>query len=579
MRFVSHRLPVILELLLNGPFIVLFALQLSGRAPAFIPASLLAHVINIGTYIVPFVLCVVVGFCFWTSKDLEDFIRRHIFSLVILLPLFITFGDKEFAFWLSSAHFLSTILSLYEQPEVSPSNLKPTWWRSGKPVLPTLRLSPAQIVLLSFAGIILLGTFLLALPVSAPENQRVSIIDALFMSTSATCVTGLSTISVKNNLSLFGQMILLGLIQVGGLGFMTLASSLTILMGRSTRMRERLLMQDLLDVNGMDELYQMIVDIMRYTFFIELWGAIILAFGFSYEGLEFSEALYSGFFYSISAFCNAGFGLWDNSFESYATSPLIHGTIAVLIILGGLGFIVLRELREMILKKKIFMRLSLHTKIVFTVTGFLLLAGTLFIFFGEFLNALDDYSLFEKIQIAFFQSVTLRTAGFNTIPLTSLHPFTAYGMMLFMFIGGSPGSTAGGIKTTTFAILVQSIRSTLKGQRSVTIFDRTVQTSTVVKSVGLTFISIIIICFFVLVMMRLEPNQNLLTLMFEIVSAFGTVGLSLGATAQLSVAGKVGISLLMYIGRVGPLTMAFAVGESAEGRGKVEYPDGRLLIG
>ncbi len=203
----------------------------------------------------------------------------------------------------------------------------------------------------------------------------------------------------------------------------------------------------------------------------------------------------------------------------------------------------------------------------------------LFIFFGEFLNALDSYTLFEKIQIAFFQSVTLRTAGFNTISLTSLHPFTAYGMMLFMFIGGSPGSTAGGIKTTTFAILIQSIKSTLKGQKSVTIFDRTLPTPTVVKAIGLTFISIVIVCFFVLIMMRIEPNQNLLTLMFEVVSAFGTVGLSLGATTQLSVAGKIAISLLMYIGRVGPLTMALAVGESAAGRGKLEYPDGRVLIG
>ncbi|OFZ15313.1 MAG: hypothetical protein A2X86_07280 [Bdellovibrionales bacterium GWA2_49_15] len=446
-------------------------------------------------------------------------------------------------------------------------------------MFPSFRLSPAQIVLLSFAGVILIGTFLLALPVSAPENQRVSVVDALFMTTSATCVTGLTTISVKSNLSLFGQMVLLALIQVGGLGFMTLASSLTILMGRSTRMNERLLMQDLLDVNGMDELYQMIVDIMRYTFFIELWGAIVLAFGFSYEGMDFAEALYSGLFHSISAFCNAGFTLWDNNLESYATSPIIHGTVSMLVILGGLGFIVLRELREVFFRKKILMRISLHSKIVLTVTAFLLLAGTLFIFFGEFLNALDDYTLFEKVQIAFFQSVTLRTAGFNTIPLTSLHSFTAYGMMLFMFIGGSSGSTAGGIKTTTFAILVQSIRSTLRGQRNVTIFDRRIPTSTVVKAIGLTFISMIMVCFFVLIMMRLEPNQSLLTLMFEVVSAFGTVGLSLGATAQLSVAGKIAISLLMYVGRVGPLTMALAVGESAAGRGKFEYPDGRVLIG
>ncbi len=578
MRLVSQRLPFLLEMLFNGPFILLYSLQMTGRIPAFLPAHVLADLVTAGAYVVPCVLSIVVAFCYLHSKNLEDFVRRHIFSLIILLPLFITFGDKEFAFWLSSAHFLSTILSLYEQPEVSRGEAA-KWWRSGRPILPSWRLSPAQIVLLSFVGIIALGTFLLALPVSAPEGQKVSLIDALFMTTSAACVTGLASISVKTNLSLFGQMILLGTIQVGGLGFMTLSSSLAILMGRQMHTRERVLMQDLLDVDGMDQIYNMIVDIVKYTFFIELWGAIILAFGFSLEGVEFSDALYYGFFHSISAFCNAGFGLYDNNLESFATSPLIHGTVALLIILGGLGFVVLREGRAMLFRKKSFGRLSLHTKIVLVTTLFLLVSGTLFILFGEYLNALDDYSLFEKIQIAFFQSVTTRTAGFNTIPLTSLHPFTAYGLMLLMFVGGSPGSTAGGIKTTTFAILVQSIRSTLKGQSNVTAFDRTIPTPIVVKAIGLTFVSAAIVCFFVLVIMRLEPNQNLLSLMFEVVSAFGTVGLSLGVTPQLSVGGKLAITLLMYIGRVGPLTLALAVGENAVKRGKFEYPDGRVMIG
>lgn len=577
MKFVSHRLAFLLEIFVNGPFIFLYSLQMTGRVPKFIPGQLLNTIIATGAQLVPFILTCVVAIYFWLSDDIEDFFRRHIFSLIILMPLYLTFGDREFAFWLCSAHFLSSVLSLYEQKK--PQDFDPFVLDQDKSFFQKLKFTPAQIVLFTFFGLILIGTFLLALPVSAPEGKRVALIDALFMTTSATCVTGLATISVKNDLSLFGQMVLLMLVQVGGLGFMTLSSSLAILMGRSMRMKERLLMQDLLEVNGIGDLYQMVADIIRYTFYIELWGAIILTIGFSLDGMDLSTAIYYGFFHSISAFCNAGFAMWDNNLENYATNPIIHGTIAMLIILGGLGFIVLRELREMVMGQKNFMRITLHSKIVLVTTFLLILGGALFIFFGEFLNALDGYNLFEKTQIAFFQSVTLRTAGFNTISLTSLHPFTAYAFTLFMFVGASPGSTGGGIKTTTFAILIQSIKSTLTGSKNVTIFDRKVPNQVVVKAIGLTFVSIMVCSFFVLIMMKLEPNQSLLTLLFEVVSAFGTVGLSLGATTQLSVPGKLAISILMYIGRVGPLTMVLAVGESMNKTGNYEYPDGRVMIG
>ena len=184
--------------------------------------------------------------------------------------------------------------------------------------------------------------------------------------------------------------------------------------------------------------------------------------------------MYYGFFHSISAFCNAGFALFDSSLENFGTSPLIHGTIAVLITLGGVGFIVLRECKEALVKPKSLARFTLHTKIVILTTFFLTIGGALFIFFGEFVHSLENYTLWEKIQLSFFQSVTLRTAGFNTLPLTSLHAYTLYGMTLLMFIGGSPGSTAGGVKTTTLSILVQSIITTLKGKQKVTIFERNI---------------------------------------------------------------------------------------------------------
>ena len=297
------------------------------------------------------------------------------------------------------------------------------------------------------------------------------------------------------------------------------------------------------------------------------------------EGYEFSQALYYGIFHSISAFCNAGFSLFPTSLENFATDPLIHGTISVLILTGGLGFIVLKELSEIVVWRKSLVRLGLHTKIVVITSLIMLAAGFFLIFFGEFLNALDGYSLWEKIQIAFFQSVTLRTAGFNTIPITNLHTYTIYAMTLFMFIGGSPGSCAGGVKTTTLAILTQSVKSTLKSERNVQLLDRKIPGPMVVRATAITFVSILAISSIFLVLIQVESEQSFLTLFFEVMSAFGTVGLSLGVTSFLSAPGKLLITLLMYVGRIGPLTMILAIGQQSYGRGKFDYPDGRIMIG
>jgi len=360
---------------------------------------------------------------------------------------------------------------------------------------------------------------------------------------------------------------------------MTLYSSLTIILGKSLGVKDRVIMQDLLDVSSLEELLNMIRDIIKYTFYIESIGGIVLTFAFFSEGFEFSEAIFYGFFHSISAFCNAGFALFNNSLESYATNPIISNTIIVLISLGGVGFIVLKEMREVFLRKKSLIRISVHSKVVLTTSIVLTVAGAVLIFFGEFLNTLDAYSLVDKMQVALFQSVTLRTAGFNTIPMVNLHPYTIYMMTLFMFIGGSPGSTAGGIKTTTLAILFQSITSTLKGQKHVNIFDRRVPGPIVVRTVALTFISILIVSFFILILMKLEPDQSFLAIFFEAISASGTVGLTLGITPYLTVGGKIAITMLMFIGRIGPMTLIFVFGQRQQGTGKFDYPGGRIMIG
>lgn len=537
-----------------------------------------SKVVSWGAYGVPLIILVTIIVQLLTLKSVEGFFRKHIFSLTVFLPLVITLGDELFAWWLSSAHLLSSVLSLYDDEG---GNNKTSYEvdKLKQGIFSALRLKPAQLVLLSFSGVILFGTFFLMLPFSSTNGESMGFTDALFMATSATCVTGLGVKSLASEFTLFGQLVILVLIQIGGLSIMTLYSSMTILLGRSLGMKDRVIMQDLLDVSSLEELFEMIIDIVKYTFVIELWGAIVLTIAFTFEGFEFGQALYYGFFHSISAFCNAGFSLFETSLESYATNPLVTFPIMILITLGGLGFVALKELREVISTGKKIVRLGVHTKVVLTTSFILTAAGAVFIFFGEFLHAFDSYTFWGKIQVSLFQSVTLRTAGFNSVPLTSLHTYTLYAMTLFMFIGGSPGSTAGGVKTTSLAILVQSISSTLKGHKRVSIYNRTIPSPIVVRATALMFISILITSFFILVLMRLEPNQSFLGIFFEVISASGTVGLSLGITPFLSAAGKLCVSMLMFSGRIGPLTLILAIGQQDSSEGSYEYPDGRIMIG
>ncbi len=548
-----------------------------GRLPVGWSPELVEKIISYGTYAVPVVVFITIVIQLLSLKDLELFFRKHIFSLTVMIPLAITWGDELFAWWLASAHLLSSVLSLYDDDGQSKNSFEVDRLKEG--IFSALKLKPAQLVLLSFSAVILLGTFFLMLPFSSAGEESIGFVDALFMATSATCVTGLGTMSLATDFTLFGQIVILFLIQIGGLSIMTLYSSMTILLGRSLGMKDRIIMQDLLDVSSTEELLEMVIDIVKYTFIIELWGAIVLTIAFTFDGFEFGQAIYYGFFHSISAFCNAGFSLFDTSLESYATNLMVTGPIMVLITLGGIGFVALKELKEVLTTGKKFVRLGVHTKVVLVTSFLLTAAGTLFIFFGEFLHAFDSYTIWEKFQVSLFQSVTLRTAGFNSVPLTGLHTYTLYAMTLLMFIGGSPGSTAGGVKTTSLAILVQSITSTLKGEKGVTIFDRTIPAPIVVRATALMFISILITSFFILVLMRFEPNQSFLGIFFEVISASGTVGLSLGITPFLSAAGKICVSMLMFSGRIGPLTLILAIGQQDKSKGNYQYPDGRIMIG
>jgi trk system potassium uptake protein TrkH len=576
MNRLYQKLPFFMELVFNGLFILMYSLYFTKQISiTFISKELIEQILQIMSYFVPvFVFISILSF-YKLSRGLDEFFRKYVFSLIVFVPMLMTIGDKQFTFWLGAVHLFSSMLSLYDTNSVQ----KNDFINQAINPIEKIKLAPAQIVILSFSLIIVIGTVLLSLPISAAEGKSISLIDAFFTATSATCVTGLSTLSLADNFSFVGQIIVLVLLQIGGLGYMTLHSSMMILLGKSFNIKNKVLMQDLLDISSVSDLLSMIVNIIRYTLVIELIGAIILSVAFSFEGYEIGESIYYGFFHSISAFCNAGFSLFNNSLENFGTNPFISLTISGLVILGGLGFIVLKELELVVTGKKKVVNLSVHSKVVLTTTFVLTSLVTVYIFFTEFLNAFSSYGLFDQFQLAFFQSVTTRTAGFNTMSLNALYPHTLYLFCLIMFIGASPGSTGGGIKTTTFAILFQSVKATLRGRDRVEFFDRLVPNHIVVRAIAIIVISLIMVSFFILLMMRIEVEHSFLSIFFEVVSAFATVGLSLGITPYLSAAGKVVIILLMFVGRIGPLTLALAIGKSRTDEGHVEYPTGRLLIG
>ncbi|MEE2671268.1 MAG: TrkH family potassium uptake protein [Bdellovibrionota bacterium] len=577
-----QNIPFFVELVLNGIFIILYSFYANTSIEtSWISSVVVESLLEVFTAMAPFVVLISVLSYYIKAQNTDEFIRKYIFSVICIIPMFFTYGDIQFTFWLAAVHLFSSILSIYDSPfdideEVKPENTQPT---IGIGVLEKIKLAPAQLVIFSFLGIIFFGTLLLLLPISAAPGKSIGLVDALFTATSATCVTGLATMSVADNFSFIGQVVILILIQIGGLGYMTLYSSMTILLGKSLAVRDQVLMQDLLDISSLEDLLQMIINIIKYTLVIELIGATILTLAFNMEGYEFGEALFYGIFHSVSAFCNAGFALFNDSLEGFQLVPMVHMTISALIFLGGLGFIVLKELEYITFKGGKIINLSVHSKIFLTTSISLVFMVAIYIFFSEFLHALDDLSIWEKVQVAFFQSMTTRTAGFNTLPLGALHPHTIYLFTLIMFIGASPGSTGGGIKTTTFAILFQSVKATLKGRDKVEFFDRKVPNLVVVRAIAIIVISLIIVSFFILLLMRLEPELEFLKIFFEVVSAFATVGLSLGVTPLLSSAGKFAIIFVMFIGRVGPLTLALALGQKNKDKGNVDYPEGRIMIG
>lgn len=581
MKFFGRRLGVLVtELVLNGLFVIgYFLLRNEWIAAGGTLAELTESGLNIYKYIAPFVVAFATFHFYWHHRCFGKFLRYHVFSLLILIPMFISIGDLQFTAILATAHLVSSFMSLKAESKSDGNDLIDQGDGAALDWLVRLKVKPGQVVPASFFLVILIGTLFLGTPFAWEKDQSISFLDALFTATSATCVTGLSVVSLVDQFNIFGQLVTLLLIQIGGLGLMTLSSSMVIILGRRFGLKGKIFMQDVLDTANFEGILKLISDIIKYTFVIELIGAIILTLSFTYEGMEFTQALYAGVFHSISAFCNAGFSLFNDSMIGYRDNYIINWTIMALIILGGLGFIVLKELRFKIAENRSLKGLSLHSKIVLSSNAILFGGGAVYIYFSEFLNSLNDLSFLSQVHVSLFQSVVTRTAGFNSVALNDLQMSTVFVMMILMLIGASPGSTGGGIKTTTVAILFRSIITILNGESDVDFFGRRIPSQLVIKAIALVIVSLITVGVALLTLIHLEPNQSFIELAFEAVSAFATVGLSLGITPELGVGGKILITILMFIGRVGPLSLVLAVGERAGSSSRREYPEGRVLIG
>ena len=447
-----------------------------------------------------------------------------------------------------------------------------------------IKFTTTQLILLSFLIAIVTGSLLLMLPISSATGQSVGYVDALFTATTAVCVTGLVTLPTVSSWSFFGQFILLILIQIGGLGIITIMSGLMISLHKKMGMKERILIQDAFNLNTMSGMIRFIKKVLLGTFIVEGIGAVLYMLVFVPEfGLR---GVWISVFNSISAFCNAGIDvLSENSLMDYGTHPLVLSVTNSLIILGGIGYVVwwdvLRVLKEFKTKKmRCFFGLTLHSKIALSMTAFLLVSGTVLFFIFEYSNPLTmmNYSLFDKVQASFFQSVTTRTAGFATFPQENLTNASAFVSLLLMFIGGSPVGTAGGVKTVTIAVLIYAAFATIQNEEDVVLFDRTIAKKTISKSVAVVFVSFMIMCISTILLSSVT-DAPMLDILYETVSATATVGLTRNLTSTLNLWGKLIVIVTMYFGRVGPISMIIAFNTSKDKKNIIKNPTEEISVG
>jgi trk system potassium uptake protein TrkH len=426
------------------------------------------------------------------------------------------------------------------------------------------RLSTTRIIMFSFLFTILVGSVLLSLPIAHANRQAVPYVDALFTATTATCVTGLVTVPTYATWSLFGQIVILVLIQVGGLGIITVTAGLIYLLRRRASLSDRLLIQDAFNLNTLDGQNAFVRNVLLGTLIVEGLGVLLYMTVFVPE--MGARGVWVSVFNSVSAFCNAGIDIiGDSSLMDYATNPAVNAITAFLIIFGGIGYVVWWEVLDALRRSikqgsiKEFRRMSLHTKIALTSTAILLTGGFLTVLLFEFDNPLTigELGLFDKLQVSFFQSVTLRTAGFATMDQAGLTPGTTIISLILMFIGGSPVGTAGGVKTVTVAVLMASAYNTVRNRDEVSLFHRRIEKDALRKAIAVVCMSFAITAVSALLLAATQ-DASLDAILFEAVSGTATVGLSRNLTPSLNTAGKCIMICTMYLGRIGPISLAFA---------------------
>ncbi len=441
----------------------------------------------------------------------------------------------------------------------------------------SLDFSPSLLLILSFAGAILIGTFLLMLPFSTVSGS-ISFVNALFTATSAVCVTGLIVVDTATYFTTFGQTIILILFQLGGLGIMTFTSLVILLARGDISFSEKSVIEDSFLSKGGVDLKRFIKDIFIFTFLIEFSGMLLLYFNVFSKHFKEGKAFFHSLFHSVSAFNNAGFSTFSDSLVKYQSSVSLNLVIVFEIIIGGLGFFVVRDIYYFV-KARGKNKFSLHSKLVIVTTFILIVVG-----FGIFLFLENDHSLagkdkLTKILISLFQSATPRTAGFNTVDLTLITHASAFLLIIFMVIGASPGSTGGGMKTTTWAALLLFLRTKLKGKNNVQAFGRNIAWEIVDKAHLILLFSIIVIFSGVLLISFFEGDKfSLLQVFFEEVSAYGTVGLSLGITSKINSYSKLVLIATMFVGRVGILNIIYAFVSEKRGA-NYEYPEEKIIVG
>jgi trk system potassium uptake protein TrkH len=452
-----------------------------------------------------------------------------------------------------------------------------TW--KEKNIKGELRFQPAQLLALSFVGAIFVGTFLLLMPFSTHAGSNISFVDALFTSTSAVCVTGLIVQDTATFFTPLGQMIILILLQLGGLGIMAFSTLILLVAGKKVSIQDKIIIQQDYHHTGAKNVKSLIKNIFFYTVAIESAGTLILFLKWKgkFPGLK---GLFYSLFHAISAFCNAGFSVFSDSLESFRGDVWINVTIMILIVLGGLGFLVLSEgldfFSRIIRRRR--KSLSLHSKLVWIMTLSLIVLPFISFLMIEWNRALQGFSLKEKIMASLFQIITARTSGFNTMALESLNPAAVFLLISLMFIGASPGSTGGGVKTSTIGVIFAFIKSRIAARESINIFYRSLPFELVTKAFTVVVLSICAIFVSSAVLFLTQSGMSMEETFFEVFSAFGTVGLSLGMTAKLNTVGKIVIISTMFVGRIGPLTLLYAFSRE-KAFGKFEYVEESVMIG